>query len=1105
VNDPLFNHPPAGYRIVPFWFWNGQLDASELVRQVEEMADKGVGGFFICARQGLEIPYLSKAWFERVEVVVEAAAAHGLSVWLYDEYPYPSGVAGGEVTLQHPDAKHTLLKVQEHTVKGPQAVRLELPWARVLTAKAVPIAEGGRLLWAEAVDLRDHIGSWQAENIFQKTGLTAYNQKRFFTYRPTKVLSWSAPHGNWHITALLEEEVSDFKYYGTFVDPCHEGAVETFIQLTHQRYADAVGEHFGGTIKGFFTDEIDFLGALPWSPQLEPFFREHWGYSLIEQLPELLYAGSPKAARVRYNYFQALHLLLRETYHRRVRAWCDAHGLTYVAEVPAARMATVRYSGVPGGDAAHEKVGRSLQWLLDEYALSLRNNPKMVSSLARQLGTTRALIECFHSVGWSMTLQDAKWMLDRLAALGINLFNFHAFFYTLDGLAKYDAPPSQFFQNPYWPHFRQLADYAARLGYALSQGVAVVRIAMLDPVSSLWTHLGNPFHAFRYGGRDEAEARRLEQLKGDWAYLGKTLLTHHLDFDHLDPELLSEAEVQGEHLKLGDASYTVLILPPMTNLEAAAWSKVRQFLQAGGTVIALGLLPHEVIDENERIEDEALEVFGLDASPRDAYWHGAPSQDQTTRPSRGQQRAYFITSSGSLTQAGAGNALCDLLNRLAPPRFRLEPKDDRENSFLLQHRALPDSRQLLFVTHQGADERDVRLSAALDAAPWHVEALDLESGEVGALATEKTATGFSVTLSFAPYQARLLRFRRAETPAEAMVKATVEATVGGPLGARPERPWTLKLEPDDRWSLTALQANVLRLSSFDLALEPGLQGDHEDRQAEPHPPSHPTWHRVTAKTLIDQCADLGERLPLAFHQTFGTPVRTGLAYPLTCWYRREFYVDEVPADGALMMDRSAISGDFALYLNGKRLSRTDFEPHAHYDRCNRRCEVAPLLVQGVNTLLLRVEAQRDWDGLVEPLYVTGNFGVYLHGQGAPRIGRVPERAKFGAGSFEGYPYFAGTLSLKRTFDLGCPPDQKTFEVDLPLWSATYHECAEVLVNGHSLGVRCWSPYRFGGSTELLVMGNNLIEFRLTNTLVGMLEGSYFDYETHRVVPYDATT
>lgn len=36
--------------------------------------------------------------------------------------------------------------------------------------------------------------------------------------------------------------------------------------------------------------------------------------------------------------------------------------------------------------------------------------------MQRQLGHEFAMDESFHSVGWSMTLQDAKWMIDRLGA-----------------------------------------------------------------------------------------------------------------------------------------------------------------------------------------------------------------------------------------------------------------------------------------------------------------------------------------------------------------------------------------------------------------------------------------------------------------------------------------------------------------------------------------------------------------------------------------------------------------------------------------------------------------------------------------------------------------
>lgn len=1074
MTSSTFKNPDARDRILPFWFWNGTVDQAEIAQQIGEMAEQGVGGFFICARQGLTLPYLSAEWFERVRFATEQAAAHGLEVWLYDEYPYPSGIAGGEVILEHPDAKHRILKEHDETLSGPCPVVRTLPWARVLSACAVPVDEDrDALRWEARIDLRRHIGNQQTENVFQKTGLTSYNQKRYFTYAPHKQLEWQVPPGRWRIIILLDEEIQDFKYYGTFVDPCHAEAIASFIRLTHQRYADTVGEHLGTTIKGMFTDEIGFLGKLPWSPRLEPFFQAQHGVSLAERLAELLHGPSQDRPKLRYDYFQAVHLLLRQSYHQQVRSWCDRHALRYIAEVPGARMSTQRYSHIPAGDSAHEKIGRTLEWIIDTYAISLRHSPKMVSSLARQLGIREALIECFHSVGWSMTLQDAKWMIDRMAALGINMFNFHAFFYTLNGLTKYDAPPSQFYQNPYWPHFRQLADYAARVSYTMRQGAAEICVAVLDPTTSLWTHLGNPFHDFAYAGSDEAEKQRLEQLKGDWAHICKTLLMHKRDYDHLDPELLSEADVSKGHIRLGTADYAVLVLPPMTNLETSAWAKIQTFLQAGGTVIALGLLPYEIIDPGRDIEQEMLEAFSLSESPKEAYWQAVSSPARASKTVKGKHDVHFIPSTGSVCNGQGDEALIALLDQLAPPQVRLEPHDDRPNTFLLQHRTLPEGDHLVFVTHQEDDQRHATLELALPFSSWLVESLDLESGDHRAINADTTTNGARLELTFAPYQSHLLRFH------ETTEKVDIHE----------QTPWRLALEPTQAWSIHALKENVLRLDTFELSF---------DNTSAPHALKTDRWATVSAKTLIDQCADITEHihLPLVFKQQFGTPMRLELAYPLRCWYRRTFTVREVPEVAYLLMDEGAISGDAAIYLNGARVTREAFEPFCHYDHCNRRCPVSQHLVQGTNTLHVRVEASRDWDGLVEPLYLTGAFGVHFGKDRHPFIGSVPERATLTRGFFEGYPFYAGTLSFQRAFRLEQLPDATTFELGLPDWLAPFHDCAEILVNGRSLGVRCWSPYRWMGELDMLKVGENKLELKVTNTLVGMLEGKVFNSEAH---------
>ena len=89
--------------IQPFWFWNGGMETEEILRQIEEMHKQEIQGFIIHPRQGMDVPYLSELFMEKVEIAVQAAGERGMEGWLYDEYPYPSGVTAGQVLLDHPE------------------------------------------------------------------------------------------------------------------------------------------------------------------------------------------------------------------------------------------------------------------------------------------------------------------------------------------------------------------------------------------------------------------------------------------------------------------------------------------------------------------------------------------------------------------------------------------------------------------------------------------------------------------------------------------------------------------------------------------------------------------------------------------------------------------------------------------------------------------------------------------------------------------------------------------------------------------------------------------------------------------------------------------
>ena len=72
-----------------------------------------------------------------------------------------------------------------------------------------------------------------------------------------------------------------------------------------------------------------------------------------------------------------------------------------------------------------------------------------------------------------------KWYIDWLAVRGVNLFIPHAFYYSLAGKRSAERPPDVGPGNIWWPHYRQWADYMARLSCLMAEGEVQCSIAVL--------------------------------------------------------------------------------------------------------------------------------------------------------------------------------------------------------------------------------------------------------------------------------------------------------------------------------------------------------------------------------------------------------------------------------------------------------------------------------------------------------------------------------------------------------------------------------------------------------------------------------------------------
>lgn len=583
----------------PFWFWNDRITEQEVRWQIAEMACQGVKGFFIHSRQGLQRPYLSDSFFQMVDVAIEAAEEHGLTVCLYDEYPYPSGIAGGEVTLGNPKYAATRLVHRAEEVDG-GPVRMALPAGKVLSVKAFPVKDG-RVDFDQGIDLRDHVGMILTEDSYVETGLTAYNRKRYFASEPMPVLEVTLPPKRFRIYVSCQVEIRSHKYWGTFTDVLNPEAVEVFIARTHDRYRSRYSQKLGSTIASIFVDEVEPR----WSDSIPQLFVQRYGYDLCHYMPALQDATHPDHVKVSYDLYRLEYELFCQSFESPVSEWCKQNGLAYCGEKPSMRLSQLRYMDIPGCDCGHKKAGDGL----DVLQGAIRGNARAVASAAYFYGKESALCECYHSLGWSGTLQDAKMIAEALLISGVNCLVPHGFFYSTHGLRKHDAPPSFFFQMPYWRMFKCLSDRIDRIGELLDGTHIDAKVLVVDP------HSGVP----------DANGVSL------YASVLQGLAQSHIDFHIVDTDILETGVIGDGSVTIRDVSSRLVIVPAMRVIEDRLKDWLNAFRIGGGHVIECsdGVSANAVLTLVRQIVKPSLSVQKDGTELSDVYMVRRVSDDRS--------------------------------------------------------------------------------------------------------------------------------------------------------------------------------------------------------------------------------------------------------------------------------------------------------------------------------------------------------------------------------------------------------------------------------------------------------------------------------------------
>lgn len=516
-----FVEPPNPYRPAPFWSWNDDLDETRLLEQIDAMHAAGCGGFFMHSREGLCTEYLGPEWIRLVRLCIERAAGLGMQAWLYDEDKWPSGFAGGSVPRQNPEWRHRFL-VLAH----------EIPYAP---------------------DTREFAR-------FEREGKT------------------------WIVVEVPGADGMEWFNGTSYTDLANSEVTRAFLDSTHEVYARACGEHFGATVPGIFTDEPGFAhlftgpeGALPWSRGLEARFFGEKEYRLHERA-EALFFKVPGYRRVRFDFFDVLTRQFVEGFSRQYHEWCREHGLILTGHFMredrladqtswiGAAMPHYEYMDWPGVD----HLGR---------CTSLRTTQMQVASAASQLGKDRVLCETFGASGQNLSLMHIKWIVNFHAALGITFINPHLLAYSLRGARKRDYPPTLSPHQPWWPHFRKVTDYTARLCTILSQGTRHCEVLVLHPISSAWAE-------FKPG---TASNPVIEEINDALDTLLEAFANRHIDCELGDETILAEhGRIVDGRFRVGLQDYRVVVVPRGHVWKRSTLSLLRAWMETGGCVFAIG-------------------------------------------------------------------------------------------------------------------------------------------------------------------------------------------------------------------------------------------------------------------------------------------------------------------------------------------------------------------------------------------------------------------------------------------------------------------------------------------------------------------------------------
>jgi hypothetical protein len=638
--------------------------------------------------------------------------------------------------------------------------------------------------------------------------------------------------------------------------------------------------------------------------------------------------------------------------------------------------------------------------------------PRELASVANQLGLKRTLCETYGAGGWDLRFEDMKRIGDWLSVLGVNTINQHLDYITLRGARKRDHPQSFSYHEPWWDAYHVSAEYLARLSAALSQGEQVNHILVLEPTTTAWMYQGN--------------APKLKELGDSFFKLLRALEAAQIEYDlGCEDVIARHGSVKGKQLCVGQRSYDVVVLPPLTeNINAAVADLGEQLLQAGGTIVCLGDAPSRMDGGESSRVGEGVNEPG---------WVPSKVDDAATVLGRWNRHNEFrITRS-----ANDGGILFHLRRQLA-------------------------DGQLVFLVNTSLESPSAGEIASSSGA---IEQWDAYTGEARPYPFSATASGSRASFILPPSGSLLLFLPdKPGQPAPVVNAVAVLRPPEGPPVIHRVEPNVLTLDYVDITVGHETKRNVYFYEAQQFAFQKnGMARNPWDSAVQ-------FKDELIAKRFAP---DSGFTASYKFTLQGAVPKNLALVIERPDLYTLTCNGQPIAAKATRRTSRSIAPSAPPSHAGGYTAEFKDW----WLDKAFGKIPIAAAARPGENVVTIKAQPFTVWHEL-EPAYVLGDFMLKATEHGFVIAPDKPLDLR--AWKDQGHPFYSAGVAYREKFNIARPDG--TWVVALPKWLGSV---AKVCVNGRPAGWIDAPPWE-RDVTKQIKRGENTVEVTVIGTLKNTL-------------------